>query len=107
MNLMMLSEFATENEAVAERNLLLFILILVPILIHFIVMMAITYIVECSNGPFSELEGFEFLNPVWWYRNYKVNVFGAIIVSLLFTVLCPIFAIGYWIYKLGTIGRRK
>ena len=106
MNLMMLSEFATENEAVAIRNILIFVLVLVPILSHFITMMVIDRIVEYSTGPFSDLKGLEFLNPMWWYRNYKVNVFGAIIVSLLFTVLCPVFAVGYWIYKLGTIGRR-
>lgn len=57
--------------------------------------------------PFSDVEGFEFMNPLWWYRNYSVNLFGAVICSLGFNILCPIGAICYWFYKLCTVGRKK
>lgn len=52
-------------------------------------------------------DGWELCNPYWAYRYYKgVNWFGAIMLSLLYTILCPIGAICYWFYKLCTIGRR-
>lgn len=52
-------------------------------------------------------DGFEFVNPNWIYRNYRVNKFGAIFLSVLFGLICPIGTIIYWIYKLCTIGRKK
>lgn len=63
-------------------------------------------IVASCNGPLKHTEGFEFVNPIWWYHNYPVNPFGAAMCSLGFTILCPVGAIGYWFYKLCTIGRR-
>ena len=52
-------------------------------------------------------DGFELCNPYWTYKYYKnVNWFGACIISLTFTALCPPLAIIYWFYKLCTIGRR-
>ena len=57
----------------------------------------------CIHG---KAEGFEFCNPLWIYKNYSVNVFGAILLALIYNLLCPIGTIGYWIYKLCTFGRR-
>ena len=52
-------------------------------------------------------DGWELCNPYWAYHYHMgVNVFGAIMISLLYTVLCPIGAICYWFYKLCTVGRR-
>lgn len=52
-------------------------------------------------------DGWELCNPYWAYHYHKgVNWFGAIVLSLLYTILCPIGAICYWFYKLCTIGRR-
>lgn len=51
-------------------------------------------------------DGFEVCNPYWTYKRYKVNWFGACMISLLYAALCPVTAIGYWFYKLCTIGRR-
>ena len=52
-------------------------------------------------------DGWELCNPYYSYMYHEsVNWFGAIILSLLYTVLCPIGAICYWFYKLCTIGRR-
>ena len=51
--------------------------------------------------------GWELVNPYWSYIYYSsLNWFGAIIVSLVYTLLCPIGAICYWFYKLCTFGRR-
>ena len=52
-------------------------------------------------------DGWELCNPYWAYQYHKgVNWFGATMLSLLFTALCPIGAVCYWFYKLCTIGRR-
>ena len=52
-------------------------------------------------------DGFELCNPYWAYKYYKnVNWFGACMISLVFTALCPPIAIIYWFYKLCTIGRK-
>lgn len=51
--------------------------------------------------------GWELCNPYYSYKYYKsVNWFGAIMLSLLYTALCPIGAVCYWFYKLCTVGRR-
>ena len=50
--------------------------------------------------------GWELCNPYWAYQYHHVNWFGAIILSLLYTAFCPIGAVGYWFYKLCTVGRR-
>ena len=60
-------------------------------------------IVFFENGPFGA-EGFEFVNPVYIYKNSKVNIFGAIIVSIFMSLICPIGTIIYWFYKLCTFG---
>ena len=49
---------------------------------------------------------FEWLNPIWIYRNYEVNFFGAIVVCVLYNLICPIGSICYWFYKLCTVGRK-
>lgn len=51
--------------------------------------------------------GLEFVNPVFIYNNTKVNWFGAVVLMLFFSFLCPIGAIGYWFYKLCVVGRKE
>ena len=51
-------------------------------------------------------EGFEYVNPVWIYKRYRVNYFGAAVLCILYNLICPIASICYWIYKLCTVGRR-
>ena len=53
-----------------------------------------------------DAEGIEFVNPVYIYRKCRVNAFGAILVAFLFSLICPIGTICYWIYKLCTVGRK-
>ena len=69
---------------------------------------------EGYNSWISKAECWEFVNPFAVYRyNTSVNWFGAIMIALSLTVVCPIGAALYWIYKLGwlfcklcTIGRK-
>lgn len=54
----------------------------------------------------SDEYGFAWLNPVFIYRNIKVNWFGAAFLALIANIALPIIAIVYWFYKLCTVGRR-
>ncbi len=51
-------------------------------------------------------EGLEYVNPVWIYKRYCVNYFGAAVLCILYNLISPIGSICYWIYKLCTVGRR-
>lgn len=48
-----------------------------------------------------------FFNPI---RNYKewtsMNWFGVIFFTTLLNIICPVYALGYWFYKLCTVGRK-
>lgn len=57
-------------------------------------------------GVAAYTDGWELCNPYWAHWYYKVNWFGAIMLSLLYTIICPIGAVCYWFYKLCTVGRR-
>ena len=61
-----------------------------------------------ANGEYIfDAEGIEFVNPVFIYKKCRVNAFGAILVAFLFSLICPIGTICYWIYKLCTVGRKE
>ena len=51
---------------------------------------------------------FAVFNPI---RNYKtwtsMNWFGVILGTIVLHVLLPVYAIGYWFYKLCTFGRKN
>jgi hypothetical protein len=53
-----------------------------------------------------DCEGCEAVNPLWIYKHYNLSWFGAICLCILYHLLAPVYAIGYWIYKLYTVGRR-
>ena len=55
----------------------------------------------------SWVNGLNFLNPVLFHNNVSVNWFGAIFMCLLFSTMLLPYAIGYWFYKLCTVGRRQ
>ena len=59
-----------------------------------------------TTGAVGKSEGFEFINPVFVYKHNKVNWFGALIIALLYSILCPIGTLCYWFYKLCTVGRK-
>jgi hypothetical protein len=51
--------------------------------------------------------GLEFLNPIFLYNTHRINIFGVLFICLFYNLLQPIASIGYWFYKLCTIGRKK
>ena len=51
-------------------------------------------------------EGLEFLNPIYIHKQARVNWFGAIMLMLFYSALCPLAAIVYWFYKLCTVGAK-
>lgn len=58
------------------------------------------------TGAMGKSEGFEFINPLFVYKYNKVNWFGALVVALLYSTLCPIGTFCYWFYKICTVGRK-
>jgi hypothetical protein len=50
--------------------------------------------------------GIEFVNPLVIYERTKVNWFGAILLAMIYGVMCPVATFIYWLYKLCTVGRR-
>lgn len=53
------------------------------------------------------VESMAVVNPIVVHKyNKRVNWFGAIVLALVFTALCPLGAAGYWFYKLCTVGRK-
>ena len=62
-----------------------------------------------SKGAFGSAKWFEYVNPVFIYKHNRVNWFGAIMVCLIYSLICPIVTICYWIYKfiyfICTVGR--
>lgn len=53
-----------------------------------------------------EINLFDSLNPIYIYRTYQVNIFGTIMLFIVFNLICPVGTIMYWFYKLCTVGRR-
>ena len=61
----------------------------------------------CSAGWIGLCDSWEFVNPYYVYKYCKtVNWFGATMLALFFTLVCPVGAVCYWFYKLCTVGRR-
>jgi hypothetical protein len=60
-----------------------------------------------SSSILGNVDGFEFVNPYWIYKNYKVNYFGTIVLFIIYNLICPLGTICYWFYKLCTIGRKN
>ena len=48
----------------------------------------------------------EMLDPIVVYKNKKVNYFGCFVIVFIHHILFLPIAIGYWFYKLCTIGRK-
>ena len=59
-----------------------------------------------ERGPLYMADGLEFMNPTFVYKYARVNCFGAIVLSLFYSALFPMGAVGYWGYKLCTVGRK-
>lgn len=48
----------------------------------------------------------DMIAPWGVYKHMDVNWFGAIVLTLVFNLLCPIISIGWWFYWLCTVGRK-
>ena len=70
---------------------------------------------DCYSLWLSRTRFWAFVNPFEVYRtNTSVNWFGALMIALALTIVCPIGAVLYWIGQLGwlfcklcTIGRKN
>lgn len=52
-------------------------------------------------------DAIEFCNPCVVYKyNKRVNWFGALVLSLMYSALSPLGTTIYWFYKLCTVGRK-
>ena len=61
---------------------------------------------SAERGPLRMADGLEFMNPTFVYKYTRVNCFGAFVLSLFYSALFPVGAVGYWGYKLCTVGRK-
>lgn len=75
-------------------------------IVEMILLTLLSGVIMCFIGGVTSSEGLEFVNPIWLYKKYKVNWFGAILIAISFNILCLPFACCYWLYKLCTIGRK-
>lgn len=57
-----------------------------------------------TDGAIGAAEGIEFVNPVFVHKHNRVNWFGAFVVATFYGLICPVATIGYWFYKICTIG---
>ena len=58
-----------------------------------------------TGGALEHAPGWSFVNPWVIYHYNHVNWFGAFMVALWYTLLCPIGAVAYWFYRCCTVGR--
>lgn len=56
------------------------------------------FIGKCRNS--------DFFMPTYIYKHCRVNYFGAIMLCLFVNGLCPFWSLGFWFYKLCTVGRK-
>ena len=66
----------------------------------------LTLVTIAEFTSLGKVHGFPCFNPIWLYRNYKLNWVGALLCALGLNLCCPIITIYYWLYKLCTVGRR-
>ena len=59
-----------------------------------------------TRGAIYMADGWEFVNPFHIYKYARVNWFGAIVLALIYSAICPVGAAIYWFYKLCTVGRK-
>ena len=50
---------------------------------------------------------FNIFNPVLNYKRWKkLNWFGVILFTTILNLICPVLSIGFWFFKLCTVGRK-
>ena len=63
-------------------------------------------LILCICGVLTKFNDLSYVNPIKIYRTYRVNYLGAALICIIYNLLCPIGSIGYWIYKICTVGRK-
>ena len=63
-------------------------------------------IMYCYKGEIRYINRFEYLNPMWLYRNFRVNCLGCALLTILHNLLCPLGAAYYWLIYICTVGRK-
>lgn len=80
---------------------------LVPFcVLHNVLGFVIIGIIASCNDTINYCIDADFFSPVWQYKNFKVNWFGAIVLAAFFNILVPAMSIAYWFRKLCTVGRK-
>lgn len=80
------------------------VLIIIAIFVYAFISFAC---IACPIAIACNADGFEFLNPIIIYNTIKVNIFGTILITILLNTILAPYAIGYWVYKVCTVGRKK
>ena len=77
-------------------------------LVGFLIWVVMLTSANCAGftGAVGKSKGYEFVNPFFVYKHNKVNWFGALVLALFYSMLCPIGTLCYWFYKICTIGRK-
>ena len=74
---------------------------------HILGLLIISVISEFTDVSFSSpAEVIKFVNPSFVYKPSCVNWFGAILLTVLYSLMIPILTACYWFYKLCTVGRK-
>ena len=50
---------------------------------------------------------YHILSPAHIYDIHLVNAFGAVLIAIVYNILCPAITVAYWFYKLCTVGRKR
>jgi hypothetical protein len=64
-------------------------------------------LVAFAETIYREAVWFEYVNPKWIYEHYQVNTFSCVCLTIWFSLYSPLGTIGYWLYKLCTVVRKK
>lgn len=67
---------------------------------------AIHIAIAMSDSKLSSCLLWDYLNPLWLYKEYRLNWFGIFLFSLLLNLLCPVLTLILWFCKLCTVGRK-
>ena len=70
----------------------------------------ILHLYEDGSTIYDYGDSISYLNPVWLWKKYKVNLIGCFFLAIIFNILCPLVSIIYWVVKfigwICTVGRK-
>lgn len=82
---------------------------MVVLYIILVLVIATLIVSNCLMIPYAFSNGMdaleEYFNPFVLYKIHKVNVFGSIVLMLLWNVVFAPHSLYFWFYKLCTVGR--